>query len=309
MLQDSVLTLNVAKNQDGNDDGEDGDPMSQRVKRVIPYVDDTRNAILITPHGLPDDFDERLIVMASLQAALKTAVQVVFQLEDTELAVEALPSQGDRRVLLMYESAEGGAGVLRRLVEDPDTFSRVAAQALEICHFDSETGEDRRHAPGAKEDCEAGCYDCLLSYYNQPDHRFVDRQTIREILLNWTRSAVQTAPGQLDRQGHLQRLMNQAGSELEKQFLNFLNENGFRLPSRAQVLFTQAGTRPDFLFDDDFTAVYVDGPYHDFEQRHARDVEKTKAMEDLGYSVIRFHHADDWRQVVATRTDVFGEGS
>lgn len=298
-----------AKNQDGNDDGEDADPMSQRIKRVIPYVDDTRNAILITPDGLPDDFDERLIVMASLQAALKTAVQVVFQLEDTELAVEALPSQGDRRVLLMYESAEGGAGVLRRLVEDPDTFARVAAQALEICHFDPDTGEDRRHAPGAKEDCEAGCYDCLLSYFNQPDHRFVDRQTIRQILLDWSISQVQTAPGQLDREGHLQRLFNQAGSELEKQFLNFLNENGFRLPSRAQVLFTEAGTRPDYLYNDDYTAVYVDGPYHDFEQRHARDVEKTKAMKDLGFSVIRFHHADDWRQVIEKWPHVFGKGS
>jgi len=188
--------------------------------------------------------------------------------------------------------------VLRRLVEDPDTFARVAAQALEICHFDPETGEDRRHAPGAKEDCEAGCYDCLLSYFNQPDHRFVDRQTIRQILLDWTRSEVQTAPGQLDREGHLQRLFNQAGSELEKQFLEFLNENGFRLPSRAQVLFTQAGTRPDYLYDDYYAAVYIDGPYHDYPTRHARDVEKTKAMENLGYSVIRFHHADDWRHVM-----------
>jgi len=120
---------------------------------------------------------------------------------------------------------------------------------------------------------------------------------------------VQTAPGQMDREGHVQRLLKQAGSELEKQFLEFLKENGFRLPSRAQVLFKEAGTRPDYLYDDDYAAVYVDGPYHDFPTRHARDVEKTNAMEDLGYSVIRFHHADDWRKVIETRPDVFGEGS
>ena len=50
-------------------------------------------------------------VMASLQAALKTAIQIEFQLEEGELAAEALPSSDDRRYLLLYEAAEGGAGV------------------------------------------------------------------------------------------------------------------------------------------------------------------------------------------------------
>jgi superfamily II DNA/RNA helicase/very-short-patch-repair endonuclease len=298
-----------AKEKDSSDDGEDSDPLSQRVKRVIPFVDDTRNAIIITPSGLPEDFEQRLVIMASLQAALKTAVQVVFQLEDTELAVEALPSQGDRRVLLMYESAEGGAGVLRRLVEDPSAFASVAAQALEICHFDPVTGEDRRHAPGAKEDCEAGCYDCLLSYYNQPDHRFVDRQTVRDILQIWSRAVVEAAPGQLNREDHLRRLRNQAGSELEQSFLTFLEEKNLRLPSRAQVLFEEASTRPDFIYDEEYLVVYVDGPYHDFEERHQRDVAQTNAMKNLGYSVMRFHHSDSWSELVATRQDVFGDGA
>ena len=29
--------------------------------------------------------------------------------------------------------------------------------------FDPDTGEDLHHAPRAYEDCEAACYDCLLS--------------------------------------------------------------------------------------------------------------------------------------------------
>ena len=88
------------------DDQDDADPLSGRVMRVIPYVEDHRNALLMTFHGRSD-----LGFMASMQAALKSAVQVQFQLEDSELAAEPLPSRDDRRLILLYESSEGGAGV------------------------------------------------------------------------------------------------------------------------------------------------------------------------------------------------------
>jgi len=239
---------------------------------------------------------------------LKTSIQVSFQLEDTELAVESLPSPGDRRVLLIYESAEGGAGVLRRLVEDAGALAQVARNALEICHFDPDTGVDLHMAPGAKEVCEAGCYDCLLSYYNQPDHRLVDRQVIREMLSSWANSDVVASPGEIDRPAQLQRLSNQAGSELERRFLRFLDSHGYKLPSRAQVLMPEQGTRPDFLYDDEFVVVYVDGPPHDFPERQRRDEAQAQALRDAGWSVIRFRHDDDWDTVVADRPDVFGEG-
>ena len=35
-------------------------------------------------------------------------------------------------------------GVLRRLLDDPDALARVAREALELCHFDPDTGEDLR---------------------------------------------------------------------------------------------------------------------------------------------------------------------
>ena len=297
-----------AKNDDGNDD-EDGEPMSSRVKKVIPYVDDTRNVILIAPEGLPEDGVDRNQMMASLQAALKTAIQVTFQLEDTELAVESLPSTADRRMLLAYESAEGGAGVLRRLIEDPTAFAQVARQALEICHFDPVSGDDRHRAPGAKEDCEAGCYDCLLSYYNQPDHRIVDRHAIRDVLRSWSDGTTVASPGSISREEQLKRLSNLAGSSLERSWLEYLQEHNLALPDGAQRLFETAYTRPDFVYDaPHFLAVYIDGHHHDHPDRQARDADKTAAMMDQGWSVIRFHHKDDWAEKIAERMDVFGQG-
>ncbi len=298
-----------AKNEDGNDD-DDGEPMSARVKKVIPYVDDTRNVILIAPDQLPEDDAARNQLMASLQAALKTAIQVTFQLEDTELALESLLSNGNRRMLLAYESAEGGAGVLRRLVEDPTAFAKVARQALEICHFDPDTGEDRRRPPGAKEDCEAGCYDCLLSYYNQPDHRIVDRHAVRDVLMQWSSGTTVASPGSIPRPEQLQRLMNLSGSSLEKSWLSFIDERNHALPDGAQRLFQGAHTRPDFVYDEPhFLAVYVDGPHHDYPDRHERDKNKNAAMQALGWTVIRFHHQDDWEAKLAERPDVFGQGA
>jgi very-short-patch-repair endonuclease len=298
-----------AKRQDDSDDEAEQDPMSGKIRTVIPYVDDTRNALVIDPMGLPESVSRRTQVMASLEAALKTAIQVTFQLEDSELAVESLPSDDDRRVIMIYESAEGGAGVLRRLVEDPTALAQVARAALEIAHFDPDTGDDLHRAPGSKEDCEAACYDCLLSYGNQLDHRLVDRQLVKQTLQTWAASKVSEPTRAVSRADHLAALSNQAGSELERSFLRFLDEGGYRLPSRAQVLITGAGTRPDFVYDDEWLVVYVDGSPHDYPDRQERDQQQEAAMKKGGWSVKRLRYDDDWASIVAERPDVFGGGN
>jgi hypothetical protein len=192
-----------ARKEDDQTAPEADDPMSPRTMRVVPFVEDHKNSLLFEPTvGL------ELEQMASLQAALKNAIQVEYQLEDSELAAEPLPSGDERRSILFYESAEGGAGVLRRLADDPDAFARVASQALQLCHFDPHTGEDLRHAPNAKEDCEAACYDCLMSYYNQMDHRLLDRQSIKDILMELATSTALVSPQVISRAEHLQRLRN-----------------------------------------------------------------------------------------------------
>src|SRR5207237_5165825 len=113
------------------------DPMSPSVATVIPYVEDRKNALLFE-FTEPQD----KATLASCQAALKRAIGAVYELEDNELAAEPLPTPDNRRTILFYEAAEGGAGVLRRLVDDPGQLGRVAAAALEICHYDTATGED-----------------------------------------------------------------------------------------------------------------------------------------------------------------------
>lgn len=280
---------------------DDQDPMSKQTARVIPFVEDRRNSLLVE---LGERVDEE--TMASIQAALKNGIQIEFELEDAELTAEPLPSRLDRRVLLFYESAEGGAGVLRRLIDDPKALSRVARRALDLCHFDPDTGEDRFRAPRAKEDCEAACYECLMSYVNQMDHKLLDRKLVRDLLISLVAAEVKASPVGLSRAEHLKRLTNQAGSELEKRWLGFLEERNRRLPSDAQKFLDQCKCRPDFLYGDSLTAVYIDGPVHQYPERRERDTQQTDCLEDLGYTVIRFEDEQTWGDVIDKFPHVFG---
>ena len=285
-----------ANNNDNGDESSAEEPESGRFRRVIPFVTDFRNALLVKP---AEGIDLDLEAMATLQAALKSAMEVVLGVESNELAAEPLPGAADRRMLLFYESAEGGAGVLRRLVDEgePDLWRRIAEEALRRCHFDPATGADD---PADPRPCEAACYKCLLSYYNQPDHGLLDRNLVID---------TQVVPALLDcrvvpehRQGF------RYDSRLEEQFVERLEQGGYRLPDASQFAFPDAGTRPDFAYHEACTAVYVDGPHHDFPERQRRDVAADAAMADLGYKVIRFGHRDDWDEIIAAHPDVFGTG-
>jgi len=282
------------------------EPGVGRVRRIVPYVDDRRNCLLLTPAATPSSWT--LAQMASLQAALKAAIQICYQLEDDDLAVEPLPTSEDRRQLLFYESTEGGAGVLHRLVREPAALRQVAAAALELCHFDPE-GEDLRRAPGATEDCEAACYDCLLGYHNQREHAVIDRHSIREILLRLARVEVQVSPRGVGRAEHLQRLAQRADSSLEREWLQFIEDRGYRLPSVAQPRIERAETRPDFLYETESVAIYIDGPTHFSPEARQRDRQQELALEDQGYSVIRFPVGADWEAIVRQSPGVFGEGA
>jgi very-short-patch-repair endonuclease len=280
--------------------------MSASRERVIPYVEDRRNVLLVEPAG---HLDQRQ--MASLAAALRRGILLTFQLEEQELAAEPLPDERHRRLLLFfYEAAEGGAGVLRRLVDDPDAVGRVARAALETCHFDPNAGEDLRRAPRAKEDCEAACYDCLMSYTNQPDHPHLDRKAIRDLLLGFARAAVRTTPGTDDPARHLDKLERLCQTELERRWLRFAALRRLRLPSRAQAFIESARACPDFVYDDQRAAIFVDGPVHHYPDIQLRDAAAAGRLEDLGWTVIRF--TDDegtWEEVVRRWPSVFGRES
>ncbi len=167
----------------GDDDQED--PLSgEGVRRGIRIVvRDTRNLLVLLPDPAVSANESAI---ASLQYALQRGIAAVFQLEEQELS-SALLGDGPRRRIVYWEAAEGGAGVLRRLVEEPDALARAARAALEICHADPASGAENAMHAG---ECRRACYRCLLSYGNQPVHELLDRRLIRDQLLALARADV-----------------------------------------------------------------------------------------------------------------------
>ena len=137
--------------------------------------------------------------MATLQHALARGLEVVFQLEEGETLTEPLPSRDSRRAILAFEATEGGAGVLSRLISEPERSGASRASGARSdalgeyrrCRRGRRSGRCSRDQEGA--DCVKGCYRCLLSYYNQPDHELIDRTNVevRRILLRLARSEVE----------------------------------------------------------------------------------------------------------------------
>jgi ATP-dependent helicase YprA (DUF1998 family)/very-short-patch-repair endonuclease len=285
----------------------DDDPLpstkAKRAQRVIPYVEDRRNCLIIEPlGGLPD------VEQATLMAALKNGIQAAFQLEDGELAAEPLPTEDDRRTILLYEASEGGAGVLRRLVAEPAALAAAAAAALEICHFDPD-GTDVAVAPGRREPCEAACYDCLLSYANQRDHQLLDRHLIMDLLVALAGSTIETSGGMDSRAAHLESLRRLCDSELERSWLDLVEEHELALPSAAQKVIDACQARPDFLYAPQYHAVFVDGPHHDRDEQRRADEDVVTCLEDLGYTVQRFRYdeRDRWAEQLREYPSIYGE--
>jgi hypothetical protein len=117
----------------------------------------------IQPLGLKPDG------VITLQHALKRAIEGVFQVEPNEIGVVAV---GDPEApnILIYEAAEGSLGILSQFVDDVTVFHKVVEEAKALCRFDD---------PDYK---GPASYDDLLSYYNQRDHKIIDRHLIQDAL-------------------------------------------------------------------------------------------------------------------------------
>ncbi|MCB0927820.1 MAG: DEAD/DEAH box helicase [Mycobacterium sp.] len=271
---------------------------TQTKQKVIPYVEDTRN-ILVVRLGAP--VSEQ--IATSLRYALERGIEAEFQLEDSELSSEELPDDAGRGRMLFTESAEGGAGVLRRLHTEPDALARAARQALQITHF-APDGTDLGHAEGARERCEKACYDCLLSYSNQTDHAVIDRHAVRDLLLRLV--GAQTVP-KADTQPRgegADALRAQCESELERDFVDLLIRHEFALPTAVRQDVSGTGIRAHFIFRAQGAglAVFV-------EPEAPADVEEIEdRLIDAGWSVLRLHPDQDWLAQVRRHPYVFGEG-
>jgi very-short-patch-repair endonuclease len=236
-------------------------------------------------------------------------MQVLFQIEEQEIAVERIGQEEERR-LLFWEAAEGGNGIWTRIMEEPTALGNVAEEALRICHFDPETGED----VAEKDTCSRACYRCLLSYSNQTDHPRLDRLLIRDYLIALKQSITTKVAQGRDYEEQYQWLQEKRdpNSSLESKFLSVLYASRRRLPDRAQFrpekgIYCEA----DFYYERDGlngVAVFIDGPSHDDPIQQQKDSEQRTKLEDLGYRVVVIRYDKGLEEQIISCPDIFGPG-
>ena len=243
--------------------------------------------------------------MTTLQAALKRGITQSFQIEESELVVEPLPDSNCRKSILFYEAAEGGAGVLSRLGQSPDQLGLVAREALRLLHFDTSRLPARFSVedltpleikrPDGTHVCEAGCYQCLLSYYNQPDHELINRRD-QEVLGFLVRMA-QAAVGSARKRSTAGTGSDSEPSPLLTTWQRVLTERGHRTPdSIAQLLPDDLGTA-DALYRAARALVML---------RPVSEALRAFAA-DRGYSIIEFPPDERaWPEIFVAHADIFG---
>ncbi|WP_296870655.1 DEAD/DEAH box helicase [Tibeticola sp.] len=309
---------------DGNGESEsegDAPPDKTPPQRIVPYVEDRRNILIVRPHHRLGVLEAE--TLTTLQYALKRGIEAVYQLEESELMAEPLPTRDNRQSILLFEAAEGGAGVLTRLATEPDALATVAAKALEVMHFKAPpTGEAWKRDSLVEEldhngepYCEAGCYRCLLSYYNQPDHTLIDRKDkaagglLLDMLCRLTQARTHQGTQGRAPQEHDAQLARTAGSTIEQAWLDHVAEHGYRKPDRGQHIIAGANACADFFYDDLNLAVFIDGPHHETDTQRAQDAVIDRKLDELGYLVVRFpKETGNWDAIFKNNADLFGPG-
>lgn len=300
------------KNDADDTDEDSPEQISGRVRNnIVPFVEDRRNVLTVR---LAEGTD--LETMATLQSAFKQALVDCFQVESSEIGVEPLPSKNERHLLFFYEASEGGAGVLRRLVEDENVLAELADAAMKRCHFDPDTGEDQGATANGGDGCEAACYDCLLDYYNQPDHRLIDRKLAQPILARLREAKVKISSDALPRDQKIKALLDTIDAEefpstLEKEWLrDLIQKYRLRVPTLSQKWVDGKKTRPDFEYrtNDVHAVVYIDGPYHDAPEQVEKDKKIREHLEEQGWmvEVFRYDTKEKWIDQVRERPSVYG---
>lgn len=266
--------------------------IKEEFRLVKLWTSNLADALYIEPVQ-PLGLDSKGVI--TLQHALKRAIEGIFQVEPNEIGVVSV---GDAEApnILLYEAAEGSLGILSRFVSEVNVFRKVVEQAISLCRFD----ETEYKGPAS--------YDDLLSYYNQRDHKIIDRHLIKDALEKLLICDVEiqsnTSFSSYDDQYEslVQRI--DPNSTTERKFLDYLYKNGIRLPDATQKQVDGLFVQPDFYYEPRIW-VFCDGTPHDEPAVQADDYTKRQAIMAQGDEVWVYYYKNNLAEKIAARPDIF----
>ncbi len=188
------------------------------------------------------------------------------------------------------------------------TLPKVAAAALRVMHYKDPVGpwsvDDLPDLEQKTYDghsiCEAGCYQCLLSYFNQPDHDHINRRNAQaiEMLVALANAQVTSASAvpQQDSSSAPATASQDQGDEMFENWRKALLAGGFQPPDQYQAPALGGALTVAGLYKSTRTAVVVASP----SPAHAA------ALLDKGFTVVDMSVPELWSLQFSQHTLVFG---
>ena len=92
----------------------------------------------------------------------------------------------------------------------------------------------------------------------------------------------------------------------EKELLNYLFENGYRLPDYTNYNMEHYYVQPDFVYKKEKALIFVDGGIHKNAINKADDDKKRKTLELAGFDILVWDDtSEEVASFVARRQDIF----
>jgi very-short-patch-repair endonuclease len=266
-------------------------------EKIMLYTYDTSDVLYIQPVKALGLTEEGVI---TLQYAFEKAVELYYNIEANEIDVRLMGSNENKNIML-YESAEGSIGVLKDIAKNPVKLRSLFLKAYEICGYDYETKIDKYpHRPKAS-------YEDLLSYYNQRDHLSINRHAIIAALELLISSDPDDTKGTSyeEKYTELQKGLHHR-SPGEKELLDYLFENGYRLPDYTNYNLEKYYIQPDFVYKNENALIFVDGGIHKNSIIKADDIKKRMLLEREGFDILVWDETSEpVSSFIVRRQDIF----
>ena len=229
----------------------------------------------------------------TLKEVLLQSIMLTFNMDERELGGIILPiPESNESKIVIYETEEGGIGALKALISNPIRYTRFLKMMAELIHIKDVTSGEEYEDP-----CKRACYNCLLGYWNQRDHRYLNRQIVKSLIQAMNTSKIEFIS--IDpMEAQLERLKNLLGagldSFLEKRVLDHMIEMKIPLPHHAQYSIHHTDpssgriyilSTADYYYQDKNLCVFVDGPPHNKPEVKHSDEEKRRQLRRKGFGI------------------------
>lgn len=267
------------------------------IQNVMLYTYDTSDILYIQPIQSLGLSDHGVI---TLQYALEKAIEKFYNIEPVEIDAKIMGKEENKNIML-YESSEGSIGVLKDIARNPYKLNLIFREAYAICGYDYETKQDMfPNRPKAS-------YDDLLTYFNQMDHGNIDRHSIiaaLELLILSNPDDTKGGTYEEKYEALLKEIHHKSPGE--KMLLDYLFENGYRLPDHTNRNMESFYVQADFVYENEKAIIFVDGGIHKRNVIKANDEKQRKLIQLAGFDVLVWDEtSEEVASFVTRRQDVF----